>query len=153
MDVQNAIVTESTLQKGPHKKTPVPWRLTALMMALAWVQFGMAWRAVRLPAELVAAVQLPMALDFVASVFWALTFAGVVWGLVRAWPQAKRAAGFVSVGFVIYSVVRLIVFTQAAYDRQRLPFLGLLALILIVLAWVTLLRKNGDVSNGNNARS
>lgn len=153
MDANTTIRTESSLQKDPQIKKPVPLRLTGLMLVLMAVQVGTLWRSARLSQDLASIVYLPMALDFVASVLWVLVFGGVVWALWRGWPKAQRAAGLAGIGFVLYSVARLMVFTQAAYDKQRLPFLLLLGGVFVVLFWVTLLRKNGDVSNGNNARS
>lgn len=129
--------------------TPRRWWLITLLIALGLYQAGVALQALRVPPELAAQVHLPLALDFVAGVLWALLFSLGAVNLIQ-----KRPAYTVRVvsGFIVYSVVRLALFAQADYDRQRLPFL-LVVFILAITAALLCRPVNGDIQYGRKPSS
>jgi len=104
--------------------------LTAL---LALFQIGAAVRALQIPDALAAKISLPVPLEFIASLLWALLALTV---LVTLWQRERRARLFtvwLAVGFSIYSLIRLLLFSQADYDRGRFPFLLIVIAVLLIL--------------------
>jgi hypothetical protein len=94
-----------------------------LTVVLALIEAGAAVEALRMPAELAAQVRVPVALDVTGGVVWALVFTLVTVWLARSDARAGRLAAWALIAFSIYMLSRLLLFTQADYDRQRLPFL------------------------------
>lgn len=118
--------------------TPRTSRLLAIgMIGLAVVQVGVAVQSLTLPAELASSVSLLLPFEFVAAALWAGVFALV--GL-QLWRQGRslklrRLALILLGGFAVYSLARLAIFTQADYDRERIPFLLILtALFLFIVS-------------------
>lgn len=96
----------------------------ALIAALGLAQLIGALRAATLPPELAAQVSLSLLLEFLLGVMWA----GIFWTcvylhLARPKVFALRLTLIALAAFAVLSVARLMVFVQAEYDRQRLPFL------------------------------
>jgi hypothetical protein len=123
--------------------------LTAL---LALFQFGAAVRAVQIPDDLAARVNLPLPLEFIASLLWAAAALGVFVMLWTGRRQARLFAAWLAVGFSIYSLLRLLLFSQADYDRGRFPFLLIVIAILLFtpVAYLaryrrTNLSRDGDI--------
>jgi hypothetical protein len=114
------------------------WELILLTVLLALFQIGAALRALRIPPELGAQISLPMILEFVAAGLWALLFAVITVNLIRG--RALRPAVLIISGFVIYSLARLIVFARADYDLNRLPFLVVITVCLLLTAALLLRR-------------
>jgi len=114
-----------------------PWRLIALTAALTLMQIGAMVRAVSMPDNLADRVSLFVPLEFAAASLWALIFAWVTVNLIRT--RAIPPARWVLAGFGIYSTVRLLVFAQADYDQNRLPFL--LVVTLLALFVIFFLRR------------
>lgn len=110
------------------------WELILLTVLLALFQLGAALRALAAPP---VPTSLSAALDFIAGGLWALLFAAITVNLLRGW--ALRPAILSICGFVIYSLVRLLVFARADYDLNRLPFLVAITVCLLFLA--ALLRR------------
>jgi hypothetical protein len=120
--------------------------------AFALVQAGAAYRAVTTPAEVVAVVALPLGLEFVLSGIWALLFGYATFVLIRQTVRAAYRAIVLICVFILYSVARLVLFVRADYDRQRLPFLLILAILtLIFLVVVYVRQRDGErnFSDGN----
>jgi hypothetical protein len=117
-----------------HKERGCAHWLALLTGLLAAVELGAAVRAVQLPGDLAARIHLPMPLEFVASVAWAALSALTSIRLLKRQPNATHHAAWLFAGFILYSAARLLLFTQADYDRQRLPFLLVILLILIIPA-------------------
>jgi len=112
------------------KRSRILMVLTAL---LALVQFGAALRALSVPDELAARISLPVPLDFVAGLLWALLS---LMALALLWRRERRArlyAAWLAVGFSTYSLLRLLLFSQAEYDRGRFPFLLVIIALLLIL--------------------
>ncbi|NWF68148.1 MAG: hypothetical protein HXY40_03600 [Chloroflexi bacterium] len=117
--------------------------LTLLTTLLCLFQAGAALRAITTPPALAAQVALPLGLEFVAGVLWALLFAYACGALLRRTQRAAPDTILLIGVFIMYSVARLLFFAQADYDRQRLPF-AVAAGILILSALFLLARRSGD---------
>lgn len=111
------------------------WFIT-LMGLLALFQGGAALRVLHIAPDLTAQIALSLPLEFVVSLLWTGTAALTARALWLRRPAAERQARALLAGFVGYSLLRLILFAQADYDRGRLPFLlvisGLLCTSLII---------------------
>jgi hypothetical protein len=117
---------------------PIPTRkrariLVLLTALLAGVQFGAAVRTLQVPQTLVEKISLPLPLDFIASLLWTLISLAVMVLLWRRERRARLYAAWLAIGFSIYSLLRLLLFSQSEYDRGRFPFL------LVVVALLTIL--------------
>lgn len=111
-----------------------PRRWLLIFTALALFQFGAAYRALSLPAD----VSLLPPLEFAAGVIWGIIFAALGWQSAhRRWLRINVLA---LVAFIVYSVVRLTIFSRADYDRNRLPFLWVVMSIILIAAVVYELR-------------
>jgi hypothetical protein len=108
--------------------------LAVLPLLLAVFQVNMALRALQTPGEIAAQTALPLPLDALASGVWAFFAVWAGWRLLRGRPGGRQVF-MLFAGFTLYSVLRLALFTQAGYDRQRLPFLVIAALV----AWTVLI--------------
>jgi len=98
------------------------------------------FRLARLPDEILDTTSLPIAFRLVTGVTWVGLFAWGMLGVVRGYRGGVRRARYLIVGFVLYTVARLVVFTRAEYDRQRLPFvLAVLAFLMITFVVVRLI--------------
>ncbi len=132
------------------RRTAGIWWLCALTTALALFQGAAAGRALALPPALAAAVSLPGALGFVAAGIWALLFALLTVNLWRLRLNAVHHTAVAVIAFVLYSAARLTLYARADYDRQRLPFVLLAALLCCAVPALYLLRRpsnrhvNGD---------
>jgi hypothetical protein len=123
-----------------RKRARILILLTAL---LACVQLGAAVRALQVPDELASKISLPLPLEFVASLLWALIALGVTVLLWRRERRGRLYAAWLAVGFSIYSLLRLLLFSQADYDRGRFPFLLIVIALLLILplAYIVRLRR------------
>ncbi len=122
-----------------HEPIRRRWWLIVLAAGLTLMQTGAALRALQVPPELAGQISLLPPLEFVAGGLWALLFAFITANLLR-----KRAVRFALMGlsaFLVYSAARLLLFTEADYDQNRLPFLVLLTVCLLVFPAVFLLRR------------
>ncbi len=119
------------------------WTWGIFMAAFALFQSGAAYHAFsRVPD----AVTLPPALwDGVVALLWLVMACAVLWRLWRG-MGSRLAVPFLS-GFSIYSVFRLFIFSQADYDRGRLPFLTIM-LIVCVAAALLWNRYTNRITNG-----
>lgn len=133
--------------------TPRPRRLIILCGALALFQAGAAAQALTLPPAAAELVSLPLALQFVAGGVWALIFGCIVVTLIQTQPHSRRWAWWAVAGFATYSVLRLLLFAQADYDRERLPFLLLLMFSFLAITAAYTLRRssNGEMTYGSKS--
>ena len=98
------------------------------------------FRLARLPDEILNITSLPITLRLVTGVTWVGLFGWSMLTIVRGQTDATRRTRYLIVGFVLYTIIRLIVFTRAEYDRQRLPFvLAVLAFLMITFVVVRLI--------------
>ena len=115
------------------RRPPFTRILICILVILCVVQVGAVIRVISLPAQIAALVHFFPVFEVVAGLIWAGAFAWMAWRLIRASRCARVRAAMLITGFALYSVVRLVVFAQADYDRARLPFLGILVILLIFL--------------------
>lgn len=118
-----------------------PRLLLTLMVGLAVYQASAAGYALNTPREISEQVALPMSLWFVSGVMWAVT---ALYGVRRLWRRergSKAFAGWVIVGFSIYSALRLFLYAAADYDRGRLPFLVIMVGLILLLPARRLVRR------------
>lgn len=112
--------------------------LIALALLLAFVTLGTVWQVINVPVEPDMKVSIPRPLDAAAGAGWAVIFVLAAWTLLRRHPRGAVFLAWAIIGFLIYSLGRLAVFARADYDRQRLPFL-VLATIIVMMAPVAYL--------------
>ena len=140
------------MSNRPIDQTAPRW-LAALTGLLALIHAGAAWCAVQLPQEIAPLVSLPMPLEFIAGVTWAGFFAFLTFRLIRRHPRALRQSAWLLIGWIAYSVARLVIFARADYDQQRLPFLVVAAAIILLIPTVFVLRPTTQrTENSGNGR-
>ena len=115
-----------------------------IMALLAIHQFGAAYRALNMPEALAAQVSLIPPLEFVGAVTWGLILSLVTWRI--AWHKSRnlRSSVFALVAFIVYSVARLFVFTRADYDVNRLRFLLVVTILILVIGLVYWVRPRAQ---------
>ena len=118
---------------------PRHWGLISLAALIALIETGGFIRSIQFLPALAALVSLNPLMEMVAGALWALLFAVITVNLLRR--RGTRAAIVAFSSFLLYSIARLWIFTRADYDQQRLPFLGVAALCLLVIAVVALWRR------------
>lgn len=101
---------------------------------------------------------LPLKLSFVANGLWAVGGVLVLRLLWRRQVRARLAAVGLLIGFSIYSLLRLLLLSQADYDRGRWPILLLLLAVLLIIPVTYMARAgrannqlDGDVHNGSQS--
>lgn len=109
------------------------WSLIVIIIFLLLFQIGAAVNGLRIPLEETDALSLPPSVQIVSGVLWALIFGQTAISLLRRNPLALKRAFLIVVGFIAYSVLRLLIFSQSDYDRQRFPFLLAITLVFAVL--------------------
>ena len=123
-------MTDGINQTTPPKRSRTLLSLTALLVLF---QFGAVVRTLNAPYPNEVHINLSIPFELIASLLWMLAALAVfvlLWARVRG---AKLYAAWLAVGFSIYSLLRLLLFSQADYDRGRFPFLAvMLAIILFV---------------------
>jgi len=65
--------------------------------------------------------------------FWAAMFMIATVTLVRHKPYALRYSGWLLITFVVYNLLKMFVFAQADYDRNRLAILTILSAAIIIV--------------------
>jgi hypothetical protein len=86
-------------------------------------------------------VSFPVHLDVLLSLVWGVILLAVWWGLWRLRPWARRAALIVLPAYAAFSLAWLAIFVRADYDRGRLPFAALAALVGVALIALVLNRR------------
>ncbi|MFO7321233.1 MAG: hypothetical protein DIU68_005860 [Chloroflexota bacterium] len=104
---------------------------------LAVIQLGGVIYALQTPPEVAAVASQPQALPVVGGVLWAFLFLVVTYYLIWGRRYAKRIAVAVIVIFASYNIARWVLFTQAEYDRQRLPVLIFSTFCVVVILVAT----------------
>ena len=113
-------------RKGRHA-------LLALLMLL--VQLGALQHLTTIPPEVAAQLSLSLPLELVLTLAWALIFAWLTVNLWRGVPTRRLWQALLL--YAATSVLRLLLFTRADYDRGRLPIL----LFALLLAAIFLIRR------------
>lgn len=110
-------------------------------------QLGAIIHALQIPADLAAQIGLPLPFEIIAGGFWALLFALFTLKLIRLESHAQHNTILATAGYMIYGSVRLLLFAQANYDRQRLPFLFITTTLILLIVMVYLLRRSTSGEN------
>ena len=119
---------------------------------LALIHVGAAWHILQTPPDVATLVSLPIPLQFIASVLWGLLSAFVTVTLVRRRPRALLYAAWLVIGLIAYNITRWMFFVRADYDRQRLPFLLIIAIISLLIPTAIVLRPAQPTENSGNGR-
>lgn len=112
--------------------------LAVLPLFLAVFQVNVALRALQTPGVIAAQIALPLLLDALASGWWAFFALWISWRLLRGRPGGGQVIALFA-GFTLYSVFRLALFAQADYDRHRLSFLVIAALMIWAIVLISFL--------------
>jgi hypothetical protein len=112
------------------------WLLVGLSAVLALAQLGAVLRWLNVPTDLAAQTRLILPLEWLAGGLWALFFTITAANLVRRRPGSMRQSAWMLGGFTIYSAARLLLFAQAEYDRNRLPFIVIFTTLFVVFVAV-----------------
>ncbi len=111
---------------------------------MALYQIAAAARMFQLPDDLVESLSLLPPLEVGAGLVWASLFA---WGAVKLARRKGRAVRYIAwlfALFILYSIVRLMIFARTDYDQGRLPFLmSVAALIILVMFLIIRFRRRG----------
>jgi hypothetical protein len=142
---------------GQHRNYSRQIRWTILLAAvLAAVQVTAVFQALGAPATSVT-TSIPQGVQALVSGLWAAAFLAGVYALAARRPQAFKRVLWLLFGFLFYSVMRLVLFTRADYDRQRLALLVAVSILgLIALASTYLsqrIRSQIDGAQQNDGES
>jgi hypothetical protein len=118
--------------------------LILICMSLALFQIITALQVLQLPDAVASAVSIPVAWQVGLSTGWSLLFFVAALTLFYRKRWSVRLAGALIVLFVLYSLLRLVVFARADYDRARLPFLMMITVLLLALPVWRLMRPSRD---------
>ena len=115
-------------------------QLMVVTAVLAIIEFGAAYHAMTLPSSLARQVSLIPELEFLAASIWGILLSVATWSVAWYRPRNLRTGVYVLVAFVVYSLARLLVFTRADYDHNRLRFLTVVTILVLIAAVVYLMR-------------
>ena len=107
--------------------------LLFLFGILSIIHYVGVWDALRLSDEVVDSVSMSPLLQIITNLTWALTFTWITILLALRKSWGKIRAFWLLVGFIIYSALRLLIFSKADYDSQRAPFLIALSVIILIV--------------------
>ncbi|GAB4310342.1 MAG: hypothetical protein Kow00117_03790 [Phototrophicales bacterium] len=92
-----------------------------------------------LPNQIVRHLNLPVYLQIVIGVTWLILMG---WGMMGLMNGKRFRVILVISGFIIYSLLQIVVFSQADYDQQREPFLLMLLGFIVLLMIATKYKEN-----------
>jgi hypothetical protein len=126
-------MTENTRPSDEPATGPAARWLAFMLVLVALVQFGGILRVASWPD---APGALSPLLQIGLHGLWALLATWAAFALNRGWANAYRHGLLVLLAFFVYTAVAQIAFTEADYERGRLPFLlgGFGVVIIGILA-------------------
>jgi hypothetical protein len=113
-------------------RSPNYW-LIAIAGLMAIIHFTAVWEILTLSQGVANKVSLPPLIQVAANLTWAVTFTWITIHLAQCKSWATMRAFWLLVGFIVYSVLRLLIFSEADYDSQRAPFLIALSVIILIV--------------------
>lgn len=128
---------EQTKQR-PSRAVGRERQLMVITAVLAIIEFGAAYRAVNLPADVTISLSRPF--EAIAALAWALLLTAATWRVTWYRERNLRTSVYVLVGFIVYSLARLLIFTRADYDHNRLRFLTVVTILVLIASVVYLMR-------------
>ncbi len=117
---------------------PGCWSLLAGFLLV--FQIIQALFVLQLPERVQEATVFPVELQVLLALLWASLFASALVTLAKDKGSALRYTQLLVSVFILYSLLRLVVFAQADYDRSRLTFLAGLTVCLLAVSIITWLR-------------
>jgi hypothetical protein len=123
------------LNDKPHRSR---W-LLAIGAAMTLFQAGAALRALALPP--VPTLSLLPALEFVAAALWMGVFLLLTLKVWNKRHAAARRMAWALIAWMGYSLLRIVVFARADYDRGRIPFLVIAVVVCSALILTIMLRQ------------
>lgn len=113
-----------------------PRILITLTIALTLLQIFSLRQVLNRPERLAQLLSLSPAIEVGAGLIWGVIFSGCVLKLVQGAPNALGYTWLAIGGFALYSLIRLMFFARADYDRERLPFLIVITLCISVYCFI-----------------
>lgn len=101
-------------------------------------------RVLQLPESIQPLLVFPPTLQAILAIAWVLLFLIAIVFHLRGQQIAGQYSNGLIIGFFGYSLLRVIVFAQADYDRNRTPLLILVALVTVVPATIFFVRSMMD---------
>ena len=126
------------IRERPSRAIGRERQLMVITAVLAIIEFGAAYRALNLPPDVTISLSRPF--EAIAAITWALLLTGATWRVAWFRERNLRTSVFVLVGFIVYSLARLLIFTRADYDHNRLRFLTVATILVLIAAVVYLMR-------------
>lgn len=125
----------------PPSRTVPTGCLVILPVIFTLFQIIHVFHVLQLPAAVHDMVSIPVWLDVVTHILWAVagTFGAI--SLARSQPFALRYTGWLFVTFLVYSALRLLLFAQSDYDTGRLSLVVLLVAVLLLPPVIILIQR------------
>lgn len=112
-----------------------------LLIILVLFQIISALHVLQLPESIRTVVQFAPWLQAVLAFVWVLCFSVAIVAHLRRDQRATQWGNVLIIGFFGYSLLRLIIGASADYDRQRLPLLIAITLIILGPMAIALIRE------------
>ena len=103
-------------------------------------------RMLQLSDELVPQLSLLIPLEIFFGLFWTGVFIFFALRLAQNKPYALRYTLGMVMLFVLYSLIRLVLFAQADYDAGRTPFLLVGTIVVLLILVLLLIRSRTSTS-------
>ncbi len=130
---QNPLPTASQAQQ--------PGCLLLISAVFGLYQIIFAFRVLHFSEIFTGSPVIPVPVHSILSALWGII---LLWGVVLVARKKRSALPYMSwsiIAFVVYSLLRTIVFTQSDYDQGRLPFLIIITVAGLAIPVISLLSR------------
>jgi len=134
-------MTETDRQAQPSNRPK--WHITIAIMIVIFEVISIV-QTLQLPDSIRQQLTIIVNFQIVFGIIWSMVFLFALYFLLQRHPKAQRLTSWLVISFVGYRLLRLIVFVQADYDRQRLLFLSLFILLVCSVPIWKLLQPDRD---------
>ncbi len=110
-----------------------PYLAIIITGLLILYQLGYLLRLFQLPEAISENIVPPVTVQVGITILW---LAGLTWASRSLWimsKSGKQRSLWLIYGFGVYIIIRQAVFTQADYDRQRIPFVVFVGLFFTII--------------------
>lgn len=110
-----------------------PYLRIIIIGLLILYQLGSLFSLSQLPDAIAAQVVPSVEIQFIITIFWLVA---LIAGFRSLWIMSKSGklrSLWLIYGFGLYVIIRQIVFTQADYDRQRVPFVVFVGIFFTII--------------------